>query len=263
MIDLIRKEISEQGCFLLSNHLTDNIADALAFINKILNKLALVNNFTDYTINTSLSGDQLLAARNNFYLEMHNADRDIFWNCLERLRDLAAKLLGEEVNMAGRLYVRLIFPSFYDPESHTFAHQDYQVFSGEVDMLTFWVPLINCSRQTSTLQVAKRSHFEGVHSVERTQSSNKYKMYQIRESSNLKWTNDSYNLGDVMIMHSLLVHKSSPNFSNQVRVSFDARFYGKSRRKPVQTPMQSWLNSESKTDFDGALWRKSIFCNKE
>ena len=87
---------------------------------------------------------------------------------------------------------------------------------------TVWIPLHDCPAQVGPLRVVEGSHRLGClhHEDENLH------VPEIPERADVggDWIGGQINAGDVLIFHSLTVHTTSSNLSNQLRISLDCRF---------------------------------------
>jgi ectoine hydroxylase-related dioxygenase (phytanoyl-CoA dioxygenase family) len=139
-----------------------------------------------------------------------------------RLREVLSLLVGPRLLIQPKLVARLIFPNC--ERLLVDAHQDHQSMAGDPESFTVWFPLHDCPRELGPLQILEGSHRFGL------QKSDPKTGYVVRETAlGGDWVSGAIHAGDVLIFHSLTVHASSPNVSNQMRVSMDYRFqdYGR------------------------------------
>ncbi len=129
------------------------------------------------------------------------------------------RLLGEPVLVHPLFVMRNIFPE--RPESTTPAHQDYVHIQGTPDTYTVWIPLGDVPMEQGSLQVAAGSHRDGVREFRVTNGSGGLEVVDPLVD---RWRASSFAAGDVLIFHSLTVHKGLPNLSNRLRQSMDARY---------------------------------------
>ncbi|MDX6260652.1 MAG: hypothetical protein QOH84_2340 [Kribbellaceae bacterium] len=91
-------------------------------------------------------------------------------------------------------------------------HQDYPFVQGTADVLTTWVPLHRCTDEG--IVVFPGSHRRGVLPPESLRSL----------ATDRSPVTIAVSPGDVVIMHSLLVHGAAPNASGLNRISMDGRY---------------------------------------
>jgi len=139
-----------------------------------------------------------------------------------RLREVLRLLVGPRLLIQPKLVARMIFPNC--ERLLVDAHQDHQSMAGDPESFTMWFPLHDCPQELGPLQILEGSHRFGL------QKSDPRTGYVVRETAlGGDWVGGAIHAGDVLIFHSLTVHASSPNVSNQMRVSMDFRFqdYGR------------------------------------
>ena len=129
------------------------------------------------------------------------------------------RLFGESVLVHPLFVMRNIFPQ--RPESTTPAHQDYVHIQGTPRTYTVWMPLGDCPLEQGSLTVAAGSHRDGVRDFRVTNGSGGLEVVDPLAG---RWRASSFSAGDVLIFHSLTVHKGLPNLSNRLRQSMDARY---------------------------------------
>ena len=129
------------------------------------------------------------------------------------------RLFGEPVLVHPLFVLRNIFPQ--RPESTTPAHQDFVHIQGTPETYTVWVPLDDCPMEQGSLQIAAGSHRDGVLDFRVTNGSGGL---EVVDSLAGRWRASPFAAGDVLIFHSLTVHKGLPNRSNRLRQSMDARY---------------------------------------
>jgi hypothetical protein len=115
--------------------------------------------------------------------------------------------------------MRNIFPQ--RPESTTPAHQDFVHIQGTPATYTVWIPLGDCPMEQGSLQVAAGSHRDGVRDFRVTNGSGGLEVVDPLAD---RWRASPFTAGDVLIFHSLTVHKGLPNRSDRLRQSMDARY---------------------------------------
>ncbi len=129
------------------------------------------------------------------------------------------RLFGEPVLVHPLFVMRNIFPQ--RPESTTPAHQDYVHIQGTPATYTVWMPLGDCPLEQGSLTVAAGSHRDGVREFRVTNGSGGL---EVVEPLADRWRASPFAAGDVLIFHSLTVHKGLPNLTNRLRQSMDARY---------------------------------------
>ena len=136
-----------------------------------------------------------------------------------RLLALFERMLGAPVFPHPRVLMRNIFPE--RPDYTTKAHQDYPNVQGTTEVYTAWMPLIDCPSELGGLQVARGSHALGVLEFG---IGNGAGGIEILDPLDGRWTGGPMRAGDVLVFHSLTVHKGVENRSRRLRMSIDCRF---------------------------------------
>jgi hypothetical protein len=129
------------------------------------------------------------------------------------------RLLGGAVFPHPRVLMRNIFPSRED--FTTKAHQDFPNVQGSTEVYTVWIPLIDVPLEVGPLQVAAGSHRQGVYDFHIGAGAGGI---EIKDQLDGRWVTGPFAVGDVLIFHSMLVHKGVPNRSDRLRMSMDVRF---------------------------------------
>ncbi len=137
----------------------------------------------------------------------------------DRLIDLFTALLGGPILPHPRVLGRNIWPN--QPAFTTKAHQDYPNVQGTEEVYTAWIPLIDCPMEVGPLQVAVGSHRRGVFDFDIAAGAGGI---EIADRLDGQWRTAGFVQGDVLIFHSLTVHKGVPNFSDRLRMSMDVRY---------------------------------------
>ena len=139
------------------------------------------------------------------------------------LRPVLTAICGEDVFIHPRHICRLCFP-----QSQTFTtppHQDYFYIGGNVDTWTAWIPIGDCSCDLGSLAVLPGSHKNGLLPVQVAQGAGGHATQAVAENG---WARADFQCGDVLCIHSLLIHQGQDNLSNRsLRLSLDLRFQNK------------------------------------
>jgi hypothetical protein len=129
------------------------------------------------------------------------------------------KLLDGEVFPHPRVLMRNIFPA---RETYTTkAHQDFPNVQGTTEVYTAWIPMIDVPMEAGPLQVAVGSHRSGVYDFHIGAGAGGIEIADPLEG---RWTSGPFAVGDVLLFHSMLVHKGVPNRGERLRMSMDVRF---------------------------------------
>jgi len=120
-----------------------------------------------------------------------------------------------------------------DPEP-TYLHtlrrinhlEDYHALKHHPALITLFErmlggPLIDCPMQVGPLQVAAGSHTQGVFDFHIGAGAGGIEIVDPLEG---RWVSDDFAVGDVLIFHSMVVHKGVPNRSDKLRMSMDVRY---------------------------------------
>ncbi|MEJ0016866.1 MAG: phytanoyl-CoA dioxygenase family protein [Acetobacteraceae bacterium] len=132
---------------------------------------------------------------------------------------LFERMLGGPILPHPRVLMRNIFPA--REEFTTKAHQDYPNVQGTTEVFTAWMPLIDCPMAVGPLQIAARSHTEGVFDFGIAGGAGGIEITDPLEG---RWVSGDVAIGDVLLFHSMTVHKGLPNRSDRLRMSMDVRY---------------------------------------
>ena len=138
-----------------------------------------------------------------------------------RLIAMLDALFGEPTLVHARNIARIIFPRA--TEFTTPAHQDFLHIQGTEQTWTSWIPLGDCPQQLGSLAVLPGSHTQGMYPVHRALGAGGHGI----DTNELpfEWAGGNFAAGDVLLFHSLTVHKGMPNLSaNRLRLSVDFRY---------------------------------------
>ena len=143
--------------------------------------------------------------------------------------DLMAKLMGETVLVHPRHIARMMFP--VKSTAPTPPHQDHIFIQGAKVVYTCWLPLGDCPESMGGLQVMRGSHKVGVLPVRAAEGAGGRSV--ILDGLDQEWMHGDLSAGDVLIFHSLTVHRAVPNnFPDRVRLSVDYRY------QPLSLPIE-------------------------
>lgn len=128
-------------------------------------------------------------------------------------------ILGEAVIPHPQMIGRTIFPQ---REAYTTpAHQDFIPIQGTADTYTAWFPLADLPVEMGGLQIASGSHTKGVYDIKPAMGAGGM---EVTDPLDGTWVYNPFEQGDVLVFHSLAVHKGVPNSSDRLRMSMDARY---------------------------------------
>ncbi len=136
------------------------------------------------------------------------------------LLGLFERMLGAPVLPHPRVIGRTIFPG--EDKYATPPHQDYVYIQGTPDTYTAWIPLSDCPAEMGGLAVAAGSHVSGVREDLRLAPG--VGGLEVADPLDGTWVYRPYGLGDVVVFHSLTVHKGLSNGTDRLRLSVDYRY---------------------------------------
>lgn len=103
------------------------------------------------------------------------------------------------------------------------SHQDYVFIQGSQEFHTVWFPLSDCPKELGGLLVARNSHKAGILPTQEAEGTGG--LCAVVDDEAQEWHSTDFQLGDVIIFHSLTVHKAYPNITDELlRVSCDFRY---------------------------------------
>lgn len=137
-----------------------------------------------------------------------------------RVIELFTRIFGEPALAHPMFVQRNIFPQSDAFDFTTGVHQD-RVHIGGATSYALWMPLGDCSREKGALAVAAGSHRQGI--LETKVGSGAGGM-DIAVPIPGTWVTGAFKAGDALIFEDVTVHKALANRTNEIRMSFDARF---------------------------------------
>lgn len=140
------------------------------------------------------------------------------------LRWFLSALLGEPVFSHPRKMVRITYPYHLNPKDRVPPHQDLFYVKGERDTFTAWIPLGDYPPKQGGLLVAPGTHKYGLFPTQ-ANDEGRFGCNAIEQHlTEFEWCKAHYRPGDLLVMHSLTIHQSGINESDQFRLSLDCRF---------------------------------------
>jgi hypothetical protein len=137
-----------------------------------------------------------------------------------RITSLFARIFGEPALAHPMFVQRNIFPQTGLFDFTTGIHQD-RVHIGGATSYALWMPLGDCPREKGALAVAAGSHTEGI--LETKVGTGAGGM-DIAVPIPGTWVTGAFKAGDALIFQDVTVHKALPNRTDEIRMSFDARY---------------------------------------
>ncbi len=137
-----------------------------------------------------------------------------------KMTGLFERLLGGDVLTLPNVIGRTIFPK--RTEYTTPAHQDWVPIQGCRETYTCWLPMSDIPRPLGGLQLNAGSHQGGVYDFKPALGAGATEVTDALDES--QWVYSPTCQGDVVIFHSLTVHKGMPNSTQRLRLSIDARY---------------------------------------
>ncbi|HLJ11713.1 MAG TPA: phytanoyl-CoA dioxygenase family protein [Planctomycetaceae bacterium] len=144
-----------------------------------------------------------------------------------QMKRLMERVFGAPIFMFKGTNIRYSLPN--DETYLTPPHQDHFFIRANREFRTVWVPLMEIGRNVGGLAIAAGSHKQGLR--EHIEQEHVYS-YQMKgrkqrgvalETIAEPWLTTDYRAGDVLVFHSLMLHRALPNRSDRIRLSLDAR----------------------------------------
>ncbi|MBA6414292.1 phytanoyl-CoA dioxygenase family protein [Parahaliea sp. F7430] len=139
-----------------------------------------------------------------------------------KLMELMQALLGPSAFPHPLSICRLVFPD--NVEWSTPPHQDYPNNQGTRDLLASWLPLGDCPIELGPLAILKGSQQLGLLPLTFSLGAGHRQCVLDERHEELEWHSADFAAGDLLIFHSLTVHRALPNLSNRMRLSVDFRY---------------------------------------
>lgn len=146
------------------------------------------------------------------------------------VRAVMEALYGGPVQVWAQRLLRIIPP---DPDGAAplgvGAHQDGSPQLGYLtrDFSTAWIPLTAIDERLGGLAVVPGSHAGGVREQSGSAASSlrtaKTRVFAV-PSADERWVTTTYRPGDLVVFHSMTLHKGHPNTSDRLRLSCDFRY---------------------------------------
>ncbi len=133
------------------------------------------------------------------------------------LLNLFRGLFAADVQVHRRNICRIAFPGGDQP---TQPHQDYHYIRGSSETYTCWIPTSDVPAELGGLAVQPGSHHLGFLPHRRTIGAGGFGVDLDRP-----WAGGDFQLGDVLVMHSHMVHAARDHRDpERIRLSFDFRY---------------------------------------
>ncbi len=182
--------------------------------------------FRDQLVNPANIPDGRGSLHNDTYAELYLLESFHALQLEPALLDVMEALLDPPVLAHPSIISRVMFPQremFTTP-----PHQDFPHVQGTHDVYTAWFPLHDLPASMGGLAVAAGSHRRGVYDYRPALGAGGIAVIDPLQDS---WATNEFRQGDVLIFHSLTVHRGLPVTGDRVRMSVDGRY--QSVREPV------------------------------
>lgn len=212
MKDIYLKDLKENGYICLENIIPKIL------IKENLIKISEIGGHLVKNFRLNKMKDVKAANKKNFFKIIGRNNYLYKFALLNNLNKLAKKI-GCKSPIIGPSYCRVDIPL---EKEHKFDwHQDYPNLLGSLNMFTYWIPLTNVSSYTGSIEVLEKSHKLEIFKCYPKDKKNKYNSSnmvipnKIISNLNLKSKIMKLNIGDLLILHPLLVHRSHYNPNSQ------------------------------------------------
>jgi len=170
-----------------------------------------------------------IADLSNFVAEPDPAFLEIFYRELSlksvnalahrpELVTLFERLFEDDVLVHPRIIMRNLFPQ--QAAYTTPAHQDHPLVQGPRDHYAAWIPLGDCPVEMGGYSLAPRTHKSGYFRFEPALGIGQMEIVDLPD----QWVYSPTRMGDVVVHHSMLVHRGVVNRSDSIRLSMDCRY---------------------------------------
>jgi hypothetical protein len=139
-----------------------------------------------------------------------------------RLWRLIEGLLGGEIFCHPAKVARIAAPTRRAVPA-TRPHQDFVRLHVATDVLTVWIPFTECDERRQGLRLIPGSHQSGFMGTDATLGGTR-PLYLDVADDDPRWHTADFQVGDMVLFHSLTVHGGGPNVSGEVRLSADMRY---------------------------------------
>ncbi|TXH91683.1 MAG: phytanoyl-CoA dioxygenase [Pseudomonas sp.] len=117
---------------------------------------------------------------------------------------------------------RLMFPN--NAEATTPPHQDYPNNQGTTELYACWMPLNDCPVELGGLAIMPGSHKQGLLPLKFSLGAGNRQADLPEALQGKSWVTGNYQQGDVLIFHSLTLHRALDNLTDRMRISVDYRY---------------------------------------
>ena len=167
---------------------------------------------------------------------------------------------GEKGYIARSLGIRYSMPT--DEAYLTPAHQDYFYIRETDEFRMIWIPVMDIDIVNGGLTIAAGSHKHGL--MEHVEAEGVYS-YSLKgrtqkgvtpDNIHGVWTSSPFEMGDLLMFHSCVVHRALPNTSDLVRLSLNAITY------PARSP-KLWQAERTMPELQNFRVELERICDSE
>ena len=143
--------------------------------------------------------------------------------------DVCERLFNEAVFVHPRNIARLMAP--HPNTAPTPPHQDFIFIQGTKSTYTCWLPLGDCPHELGGLSLMPGTHKQDILPVRQAEGAGHRRI--VMDGPDNDWVEGDLEVGDVILFHSHLVHRSLPNRTKgRIRLSCDYRY------QPISLPVE-------------------------
>lgn len=103
------------------------------------------------------------------------------------------------------------------------AHQEWSNMQGSISGAVVWTPLVNITKEMGYLKVIPESHLHGFYDICQETNPN-YPLQISHEFADAQFIDVKVEVGEALIFHPMLVHKSGVNKTDRVRWTVNFRY---------------------------------------
>lgn len=169
-----------------------------------------------------------------------------------KILDTLKAVFGCDVLPHARNISRITLPGSH--KMTTPSHQDYVFIQGSQDVFTVWFPLTDCPFELGGLAMATGTHNHGIYPTKQAEGTGG--LCTDVDDDSLEWHASEFKLGDIIMFHSLTIHKAFSNMTKDLlRFSCDFRYQPLRDRTLVWNSLRPHMQLHSWEDIY-ANWQK-------
>lgn len=169
-----------------------------------------------------IDADQDTGLPNDLHAEIYSTESLHALAHTPALLEVMELLMGEEAFLCPRMITNLILP--HRQVKTPVEHQD-AVFQTPSGSWTAWLPLGDCSRSQGALAMLAGSHLLDIMDLTGNQDEVSNGWREIYQNMDLDWHVGDFQMGDVLVYNTKVIHKASPNQKpNQIHLSCETHY---------------------------------------